>query len=281
MNNVEPHSSEKPPASNQSNSPLIDNIISPPTNNAALQIVENVSPQNENAALHTSNFNPPSESQTEMPEIYPASAKNNYSINSASSNVENEALHLLENEASHLQENEALHSNENEALRLQENEALHPQKNFDQPENSNVVPQWEENAGLANSAEIENVVLHQKEKVEFQSISTLEQRTNENVDTPISAKPVRSKKARPKKSVKKVYSQKRNVVPLKLFVSPAEKIDLEDKAAKTGCSLSNFIRTGLGLAPNETGRKKRHTESAIDLSELGLDFDFKDSDFKD
>lgn len=284
MDNVEPHNSKKSNEPNLSETPLFKKIVSPQINNAALQIVENVCPQNENAALHTANFNAPSEPQIEMPGTYPASAGNTYSTNAASSTVENAMLHLQkietphsnENEVLHLQENGMPHSNQNEALHLQKNAALHPQKNGDLFENNNVVPQREENTGLAGVEEIKNVVPHQRENAGLREASDVRQRTKENMDSSTSAKSARPKKAHPKKSVKKIYSQKRNVVPLKLFVSPAEKTHLENEAKERGCSLSNFIRTSLGLAPNEAGRKKQNIIAAFDLGDLGFDLDFED-----
>lgn len=79
------------------------------------------------------------------------------------------------------------------------------------------------------------------------------------------------KKSRRKTPVKKVRSQKRNVVPLKLFVSPAEKNELETRARERNCSLSNYVRLNLGLAPNEAGRKKQNVVAAFDLSEFDLE----------
>lgn len=81
------------------------------------------------------------------------------------------------------------------------------------------------------------------------------------------------RKPRRKPPVKKVRSQKRTAVPLKLFVSPAEKEDLGIRARERNCSLSNYIRLNLGLAPNEAGRKKQNVVAAFDLSELELDLD--------
>ena len=81
------------------------------------------------------------------------------------------------------------------------------------------------------------------------------------------------RKPRRKPPVKKVRSQKRIVVPLKLFVSPAEKEDLGIRARERNCSLSNYIRLNLGLAPNEAGRKKQNVAAAFDLSEIELDLD--------
>ncbi len=86
-----------------------------------------------------------------------------------------------------------------------------------------------------------------------------------------SAKPVRQKKSLRKQAAKKIRSQKRSVVPLKFFVLPAEKTNLENKAKESGCSLSNYIRLNLALAPNETGRKKQNIKPAFNIQDLELE----------
>lgn len=61
-----------------------------------------------------------------------------------------------------------------------------------------------------------------------------------------------------------VASQKRFVSAVKVFLNDAEK---EEVLAQVGNfkSISNYIRHHLGLPPNEVGRKRRYTESALDL----------------
>lgn len=73
--------------------------------------------------------------------------------------------------------------------------------------------------------------------------------------------PVR-KRGRPKK--KKVISQKRVVETVKVFMTREEKLDLQSKVGDFK-SLSNYIRHHLGMGLNETGRKRKFTESALDL----------------
>ncbi len=70
------------------------------------------------------------------------------------------------------------------------------------------------------------------------------------------------KRGRPRK--KKVISQKRFVEAVKVFMTPEEKLDLQTKVGDFK-SLSNYIRHHLGLGLNESGRKKKFTESALDL----------------
>lgn len=111
-----------------------------------------------------------------------------------------------------------------------------------------------------NSAATENVELHQEK----------------NVAPANSEKSVVKRKSRRKSAKKKTHSQKRNVVPLKFFVSLEEKARLEIKAKKEGLSLSNYIRVNLGLPPNMIGRKKPGNLLSIDLgldSELEIDLD--------
>lgn len=86
-----------------------------------------------------------------------------------------------------------------------------------------------------------------------------------------SSRATRPKNSRSKKPVEKIHPAKRNVVPLKLFVSPLEKAELTDRAQASRCSLSNYIRINLGLSPNETGRKKQNVVAAFDLSDWGFD----------
>ena len=81
-------------------------------------------------------------------------------------------------------------------------------------------------------------------------------------------------KAAKKPSKKQTYSKKREVVPVKVFVTPAEKIVLEAEVAARGTSFSNFVRLRLGLSPNQTGRKKQIVEAAFDWRELGFDDEF-------
>lgn len=104
---------------------------------------------------------------------------------------------------------------------------------------------------------LENVELRQKESVGLLNIE----------------KPLRYKKRVKKLPPKKIYSQKREVVPAKIFVSPAEKTALEKRAKESGCSLSNFIRLYLGLPLNEIGRKKHLVIPAFDLKDLELDLE--------
>lgn len=85
--------------------------------------------------------------------------------------------------------------------------------------------------------------------------------------------PPRRKPRRRQPPVKKVRSQKRTVVPLKFFVSPAEKEALEITVKGRNCSLSNYIRVSLGLPPNEAGRKKRNVAAAFDLSEMEMELE--------
>ena len=131
-----------------------------------------------------------------------------------------------------------------------------------------------------NLLNAENVEFHRKENVDLHW-----KEEKEEIEPPVTEKSKRTEKAeqgvsypqrksRKKPPVKKIRSQKRNVVPLKLFVSAMEKIELEKRAAGRNCSLSNYIRLNLGLAPNEAGRKKRNVTAAFDLSELGLDLEF-------
>lgn len=93
----------------------------------------------------------------------------------------------------------------------------------------------------------ENAASHKSEKV----------KTDRDTKLPKSLKPVRREKLRPSSPPKKSCSTKRNAVLLKVFASPAEKALLENKAEKSGCSLSNYIRLHLGLPFNEAGRKKQ------------------------
>lgn len=107
----------------------------------------------------------------------------------------------------------------------------------------------------------ENVVPHQVQNVAPHQV--------QNVAPLTSTKPVRQKKTSKKQSSKKVYSQTRNVVPLKFFLLQQEKIDIKNQASASGCSLSNFIRGKLQLPPNETGRKKQEIKLISDLKNSG------------
>lgn len=126
----------------------------------------------------------------------------------------------------------------------------------------NVVPHQEENVV---PQQIVNVVPQQNKNVEPQQNKNVGLQQIENVESeqekaaaPVnSEKAARQKKSRKKPAKKKNRSQKRNVVPLKFFVSPEEKIGLANQAKQKGCSLSNYIRLGMGLSFNETGRKKQ------------------------
>ena len=83
------------------------------------------------------------------------------------------------------------------------------------------------------------------------------------------------RKLRRKPPVKKVRSQKRTVVPLKFFVSPAEKESLKTTVKGSNCSLSNYIRVSLGLPPNEAGRKKQNVAAAFDLSDTEMEVELE------
>ena len=61
-----------------------------------------------------------------------------------------------------------------------------------------------------------------------------------------------------------VSLQKRFVSAVKVFLTDAEKEAIREKVGNFN-SLSNYIRHHLGLPINTVGRKKIHTESALDL----------------
>lgn len=62
-----------------------------------------------------------------------------------------------------------------------------------------------------------------------------------------------------KPKAKKNPSQKRNVVAVKVFMTPEEKQTIENKVGdfKSIKSLSNIIRYHLGLPSNSIGRQKK------------------------
>lgn len=153
-------------------------------------------------------------------------------------------------------------------------------------EQSNVVPQTVSSPLMANDlppqhnssafqnsnlSEVQNVEPRQKKNAELHSVNKAASRHEENVVPLILQEAPQPKKPRRKPPVRKIRSQKRNVVPLKLFVSPTEKNELEVRAGERNCSLSNYIRLNLGLAPNEAGRKKQNVTAAFDLSEFDLE----------
>lgn len=113
----------------------------------------------------------------------------------------------------------------------------------------------------AESSEVSNVEPQQDENVVLHQVQNVAPHQNENVAPSTFVKPTRQKKTSKKQSSKKVYSQVRNVVPLKFFLLEQEKIDIKNQASASGCSLSNFIRKKLQLPPNETGRKKQEINS--------------------
>lgn len=77
---------------------------------------------------------------------------------------------------------------------------------------------------------------------------------------PRARKTKKSKKGRPGNAA----SQKRFVSAVKVFLNDAEKKEILAKVGNFK-SISNYIRHHLGLTPNEVGRKRRYTESALDL----------------
>ena len=127
------------------------------------------------------------------------------------------------------------------------------EQNRKKPSSENLNSPTTENTKSPNS---NNVELHQTENAAPTNLEKSAGRRN----------------SRKKSSEKKTYSQKRNVVPLKFFVSPDEKAGLEINAKKEGLSLSNYIRVNLGLPPNMRGRKKPNDLPSIDL---GLDLEFE------
>lgn len=79
-------------------------------------------------------------------------------------------------------------------------------------------------------------------------------------------KPGKVKKTKKIKNSKNgnVASQKRFVSAVKVFLTDTEKEAIDKKVGNFN-SLSNYIRHHLGLPINTVGRKKRYTESALDL----------------
>lgn len=71
---------------------------------------------------------------------------------------------------------------------------------------------------------------------------------------------LKTKKGKPRN----VAPQKRFVSAVKVFLTDAEKEVIREKMGNFN-SLSNYIRHHLGLPINTVGRKKRYTESALDL----------------
>lgn len=163
---------------------------------------------------------------------------------------------------------------------------LNPQISNPSPPPINAAPQKTADS-LDRSPPLTNINSSAAENIEFQERENVEPHRKEEIESPVMEKLKRTekvenivsppqRKSRKKPPVKKIRSQKRNVVPLKLFVSATEKIELEKRAVERNCSLSNYIRLNLGLSPNEAGRKKRTVVAAFDLSDLGLDFDVED-----
>jgi hypothetical protein len=116
----------------------------------------------------------------------------------------------------------------------------------------------------ADSSEVSNVEPQQDENVVLHQVQNVAPHQNENAAPSTFVKPTRQKKPSKKQNSKKVYSQVRNVVPLKFFLLEQEKIDIKNQASASGCSLSNFIRGKLQLPPNETGRKKQEIKPISD-----------------
>ena len=134
----------------------------------------------------------------------------------------------------------------------------------------------QENFGVAHMecSGVEETKLSLAKVTRVQIENNVELRAEENTPSFNAGKTARRGKLQKSKSKKKISSQKRCVVPAKIFLSPVEKTTLEDKAREMGCSLSNFVRVNLGLAPNEKGRKKQNVRPAIDLGDLGFDGEF-------
>ena len=75
----------------------------------------------------------------------------------------------------------------------------------------------------------------------------------------------REKRKYPRKGrTENVASQKRFVSAVKVFLNDAEKKEILAQVGNFK-SVSNYIRHHLGLTPNAVGRKRRYTESALDL----------------
>lgn len=73
---------------------------------------------------------------------------------------------------------------------------------------------------------------------------------------------------------KKSCSQKRNVVTLKIFVTPEEKIQIEKQVGEFK-SVSNLLRHYLGLKPNVKGRRKQVPRDLLNLNDEEFDELFK------
>ena len=74
----------------------------------------------------------------------------------------------------------------------------------------------------------------------------------------------RKTKKSEKGRTRNVASQKRFVSAVKVFLNDAEKKEILAQVGNFK-SVSNYIRHHLGLTPNGVGRKRRYTESALDL----------------
>lgn len=71
------------------------------------------------------------------------------------------------------------------------------------------------------------------------------------------------------KGSRKVWSQKRVVIPLKVFVTPEEK-DVVLQNIGDFRTVSNYIRHHIGLVPNLIGPKKKAPVAAFEIEDLGL-----------